>query len=310
MKTELKRIVRRVSIAFGALLFAFVAATGEEAASPLAETLPQSVYSDSDRQGSVTRIEYPSRDYAGDGSELTKHAIIYLPYGYGEDPDARYDLIVLCHGIGGTESEWGFDKLSCVAKKSLDQLIAGGAVRPVIVVCPNGRSTADCYNTSFTNAASFYFFGQELRNDLLPYIDENYLTYGSDAPGDLAASRDHRAMAGLSMGGMQTINIGLCECLDLFSAYGAFSAAPTSYSRSEIAAKLNAFPDYDIRLFYSVCGKQDGIAYASSSLAAKGLDEKTDKLDAATNFYYQEVNGGHDFNVWNLGFYNFLRLLG
>ena len=72
------------------------------------------------------------------------------------------------------------------------------------------------------------------------------------------------------MGGMQTINIGLCECLDLFSAFGAFSAAPTSYPAASVAKKLEAFPEEDrIRFFYSICGTEDGTAYASAAAAAK-----------------------------------------
>ena len=256
--------------------------------------------------GTVQKIEYPSRDYTGDGAEITKKALVYLPAGYSEEN--RYDLLVLCHGIGGTENEWGFLNPNCVGKNAVDRLIANGEIPPLIIVLPNGRSTAAFGDTSFNNMQSFYNFGQELRNDLLPWIDTHYATWGSDTPDDLSASRDHRAMAGLSMGGMQTINIGLCECLDLFSAFGAFSAAPTSYTASRVAAEIKKFDNCPVRFFYSICGTGDTTAFDSASKAAKDLPNYTDLL-TEDNWLWQECPGAHSFEVWNLGLYNFLRIL-
>ena len=116
-------------------------------------------------------------------------------------------------------------------------------------------------------------------------------------------------MAGLSMGGMQTINIGLCECLDLFSAFGAFSAAPTSYPSAKIAAELKKFPEeLNIRYFYNLCGSQDSIAYAAASAAAKKMP--ADSRLSEENWCWQERSGEHNFDIWYLGLYNFLKLLG
>ena len=159
---------------------------------------------------------------------------------------------------------------------------------------------------------SFYSFGQELRNDLIPYIDANFATYAEyDENGyDLTAARDHRAMAGLSMGGMQTINIGLCECLDIMSFFGAFSAAPTSNTASVIAEKLATFDEeYDIHCFYNICGVSDGIALYSAKAAVNGLDGLTDRLTDGENLIWHEVPGAHDYKVWNLGLYNFAQML-
>ena len=258
--------------------------------------------------GTVGKITYPSADYtADDGTEVMKNALVYLPAGYSEDQ--RYDLLVLCHGIGGDENEWGFRSPGSVAKSIVDRLIAEGAIKPLIIVIPNGRSTANYSDKSFGNMQSFYSFGREIRNDLLPWIDSHYATYGADSPEDPAAARAHRYMAGLSMGGMQTINIGLCECLDLFSAFGAFSAAPTSYSASQVASKVDASGEYPVRFFYSVCGTGDSIAYASASAAAKDLPSHSSRF-TESNWLWQECPGDHNFDVWYLGLYNFLRILG
>ncbi|MBO7364174.1 MAG: hypothetical protein J6U26_02460, partial [Lachnospiraceae bacterium] len=189
--------------------------------------------------GRIDTIRYPSKDYSGDGADVEKPALVYVPAGYEEGTPC--DVLVLCHGVGGNEYEWGFGSADSRIRKVTDHLFADGFVKNLIIVMPNGRSTANYANTDFSNMQTFYAFGQELRNDLLPYIDAHYSTY---------ADREHRAMAGLSMGGMQTINIGLCECLDLFSAFGAFSAAPTSYPSAKIAAELRKFPEeLSIRYF-------------------------------------------------------------
>ena len=254
--------------------------------------------------GTVEKISYPSRDYTGDGAEITKFALVYLPAGYSEEN--RYDVLVLCHGVGGNENEWGFSNPYCVGRNVADHLIANGEIRPLIIVMPNGRSTAKAYISSMENSGSFYPFGQEIRNDLLPWIDAHYATYGSDTPEDLTAAREHRAMAGLSMGGMQTVNIGLCECPDLFAWFGAFSAAPTTYTDVEIADKLKAFPDLPINYFYSLCGTEDSLYFAGSG-AAKNLPAVCDRF-TEENWHWQERSGGHDFNIWNLGLYNFLKI--
>ena len=265
-------------------------------AEPFADAIPSDYYKPCDQKGTVVRVYYPSQDYLTGTGETTKWAVIYLPYGY--DAESQYDVLVLCHGVGGTESEWGFEKTISIQRNMIDQLIARGEIKPLIIVMPNGRSCAKVYDTSMANANAFYPFGQELRNDLLPWLDENYATYGDD--------RDHRAMAGLSKGGMQTINIGLCECPDLFGWFGAFSAAPSTYSAAEIAAKLNAFPDLPIHYFYSICGTEDGLYFAGSG-AAKEITQYTDRF-TEDNWHWQERAGGHDFNIWNLGLFNFVQV--
>lgn len=261
-----------------------------------------------DSYGTIEHISYPTYDYFGDSSTaITKFAYVYLPYNY--DKSKQYNVLYLMHGIGGTEREWGMVDENSRVKIMMDNLIYNGVIEPFIVVVPNGRSSVNFADAS-SDYNSFYVFGQELRNDLIPYIDSNYSTYANyDANGyDLTASRDHRAMAGLSMGGMQTINIGLCESLDIISYFGAFSAAPTSYTASHIATVLKDYPDYDINHFYNICGREDGIAIASASAAVSSLSSLTDKLTEGKNLIWQEVSGGHGFDVWYLGFYNFAQI--
>lgn len=262
-----------------------------------------------DYAGTIEMITYDTYDYFGDNSSIQKYAYVYLPYGY--DESKKYNVLYLMHGVGGNEREWGMCTENSTVKIIMDNLIYYGDIEPFIIVTPNGRSSKDYANTN-SDYNSFYKFGSELRNDLIPYIESNYSTYADyDENGyDMTASRDHRAMAGLSMGAMQTINIGLCENLDIISYFGAFSACPTTYTASQIAQHLKKFEDYDIKYFYNICGTSDGIAFTHASNAVKNLSSLTDKLKDNENLMWQEIPGGnHDFNVWYLGFYNFAQLV-
>ena len=247
--------------------------------------------------GTIEKISYETKDYFGDGEEITKQAYVYLPAGY--DGTKQYGVLYLMHGIGGDESEWGMTGDNSMVKIIMDNLTAKGEIESFIIVTPNGRSSR-VNGKEGSDFNSFYKFGQELRNDLIPYMDSHYATF---------ASREYRAMAGLSMGGMQTINIGICECLDLISWFGAFSAAPTSYQSTRIASYLDNNPELRINYFYNICGREDSVAFSAASGAAKQLPALANSLKDGVNFTWQEVRGGHDFNVWYLGFYNFARIV-
>ena len=245
------------------------------------------------QSGTVERFTYDAHDYYNGNTLYEKAAYVYLPFGY--DAGETYDLLILCHGIGGSENEWGLNSDDSKVRRIMDNLIAGGEIRPFIVVTPNGRAGKT------SDHSSFYGFDRELRNDLLPALAARYAVDITD--------RNRCAMAGLSMGGMQTINLGIGKCLDLFSAFGAFSAAPTSNAASVTAAVLNAQKDLPVRMFYSICGTEDSIALASAKAAVSGLERMTDQLNEK-NFSVQYIPGGHDFGVWYLGFYNFARMIG
>lgn len=255
--------------------------------------------------GRIEHITYTAHNYFGDGEEIEKSANVYLPYGYSEEK--KYNVLYLMHGIGGDENEWEMTGNSSKVKCMMDNLAYYGDIEPFIVVTPNGRSSSNC--TASEDYNSFYVFGKELRNDLIPYIEKNYSTHADyDENGyDMSSTREHRAMAGLSMGGMQTINIGLDECTDLFGYFGAFSAAPTSNTAQQTADILKD-NQYEIYYFYNICGTEDNIAYQSASAAAKSLPDVCEQFDPAKNFMWQEVKGAHNFNVWYLGFYNFAQI--
>lgn len=268
--------------------------------------LPKYTNLNTKEAGTIERITYTAHDYYGDGESVEKEANVYLPYGY--DESKQYNVLYLMHGIGGDEDEWGMTGSTSRVKIIMDNLAYFGDIESFIVVTPNGRATAN-HSKDASDFNSFYSFGLELRNDLIPYIESHYSTYADyDENGyDMSASRAHRAMAGLSMGGMQTINIGIGECIDLFGYFGAFSAAPTSNTAS-VTANLLKDNTYPIYYFYNICGLQDNIAHSAHSSAVKALPALCDQFVEGENFMWQEVKGNHDFGVWYLGFYNFAQI--
>ena len=101
----------------------------------------------------------------------------------------------------------------------------------------------------------------------------------------------------------------LCLLVLLLGCLVCCAAAPISLTGKQIASKPEAFDAYPIRFFYSICGTGDSIAYASASKAAKDLPKYSDRFTEA-NWLWQECPGKHDFAIWYLGLFNFLRILG
>lgn len=280
------------------------------------------------------------------GDTIWKQCNVYLPAGYDpNDTAVKYNVLYLLHGVGGNQFEWlssnGKVDERFIICNLFDNLIAKGDIKPLIVVFPNGRSAHDWMDASFTtegtNMLGFYYFDYELRYDLIPFIESNYKTYADitdTSPEGMLYNRAHRAIAGLSMGGMQALNLivggyrydstrftgtesswnnGLDQTvpasgmIDLFAYVGAFSNAPTSSGGNVLGASL-ASSDHKLQLLYMTCGDADGVAITSYAKSIEGL------IDQAGNHlgpYYQVLmkDGFHDFKVWNNGAYNFSRLI-
>ncbi len=280
------------------------------------------------------------------GDPITKRANVYLPPGYNaNDKDTKYNVLYLLHGVGGNRYEWlygsGQVDDNFVILNIFDNLIANGEIEPMIIVFPDGRSAHDWESTDFasneTNVLGFYYFDYELRYDLIPFIESTYNTYANiedDSPEGIAYNRKHRAIAGLSMGGMQSLNLtfggyrfdserytntaggvgnGLAQTVatpgmqDLFAYVGAFSNAPTSSNGLVLGSGI-ASSDYDIDLLYITCGDADGIAMSSYRSSVNRL--RTSAGDNLKDYFQVILRGaGHDFSVWNHGAYNFGRLI-
>ncbi|MBQ8094132.1 MAG: glycoside hydrolase [Clostridia bacterium] len=158
------------------------------------------------QQGSIVWVTYDSIDYLNKNTPVQKTAAVYLPYGYDENnTEIRYDILYLMHGWGGSAGEY-FQRGSSVTsiKNMLDHMIENGKIKPVIAV-----------SASFYNEYSDRDFGasedalrqfhRDYEDYLMPAVEGRFHTFAaSTAPEDLAASRDHRAFGGFSLGSVTT----------------------------------------------------------------------------------------------------------
>ncbi|SEO37634.1 Enterochelin esterase [Mucilaginibacter gossypiicola] len=235
--------------------------------------------------GVIDTISYESKTVGS-----TRRALIYTPPGYTKSK--KYPVLYLLHGIGGDEKEWYNGGSPQVI---LDNLYAQGKIVPMIVVMPNGRALKDDRPTGNIMAADkvqgFAVFEKDLLNDLIPFINSKYHVY---------TDKDHRAVAGLSMGGGQSLNFGLGN-LNVFSWVGAFSAAPNTKKPEELVPDPEAVKS-KLKLLWISCGSSDGLI----TFSKRTHDYLTEKN--VPHVYYIEP-GVHNFKVWKNGLYMFSQML-
>ena len=235
--------------------------------------------------GKIDTISYKSTIVG-----TTRRAVIYTPPGYSKKK--KYPVLYLLHGIGGDEKEWlngGHPQVI------LDNLYAQGKVEPMIVVMPNGRAMKDDRSTGNIFAPdkvkAFATFEKDLLNDLVPYIQKHFPVY---------KDREHRAIAGLSMGGGQSLNFGLGN-LDTFAWIGAFSAAPNTKTPEELVPNPEEARK-KIKLLWISCGASDGLITFSKRTHDYLVKNNVPQI------YYIEP-GVHEFKVWKNGLYIFSQLI-
>jgi enterochelin esterase-like enzyme len=200
------------------------------------------------RHGQLEMIAYESKTVG-----TTRKMNVYTPPGYSKDK--KYPVLYLMHGIGGDETEW---QRFAHPNSMLDNLIADGKAVPMIVVMPNGRAQKDDRaQGGFGSAPAFATFEQDLLRDVIPAIESRY---------SVRADREHRALAGLSMGGGQALNFGLGH-LDTFAWVGAFSAAPNTRSAKELVPDPEKAKK-ELKLLWVACGKKDGLIRISQGVHA------------------------------------------
>lgn len=217
-----------------------------------------------------------------------RQANVYLPPGY--TPAKRYPVLYLLHGIGGDDTEWLRDDSPNVV---LDNLIAEGRAVPMIVVLPNGRALPDdrVPKAVFSpeNAAGFAKFEGDLLDYLIPAVQAKYPTL---------ADREHRAIAGLSMGGGQALDFGLAH-LDTFAWIGAFSPAPNTKPPAELVPDPAA-ARAQLKLLYLSCGNHDGLI-----AIAQGVHRYLKAHDVP--HLWNVDDAGHDPKTWGNNFYHFAQ---
>ena len=250
-------------------------------------------------KGSVHQIWYESPTL-----NLTRRMFVYTPPGY-DDSNENYPVLYLLHGGGGDEEAW---PTLGVAPTILDNLINSGKAKPMIVVMTNGNPSQAAAITvspklpegkaSGSDMASM-LFEKSLVNDVIPYIEANF---------QVKANKENRALTGLSMGGLQTMNTSFTNP-DLFDYIGVMSMGFADLSRygievdnSKRAEQILAIKDADPKLYWIACGKDDFL-YESVVTMRQELDKQD------FDYTYRESTGGHTWTNWRIYLSEFAPML-
>lgn len=259
----------------------------------------------------VPHGELSEMHYYSETTKSNRRVYIYTPPGYGKDTEKRYPVLYLQHGMGENETGWGNQGHAGLI---MDNLLAKGEALPFIIVMENSSVKFDGPRPPRPEPGSqpdslrrrgpgspgggFDFAGEfkkVLLNDLIPFIESNYRVMADPA---------HRAMAGLSMGGMQTriITLGSPE---VFSQVGMFSGGSIS---PEDIENTPAFKD-DVKLLF--------ISYGSRELENRRMNfggdpkENTEALKemGMNTHFYVSPETAHEWMSWRRSLYQFAQLL-
>ena len=232
--------------------------------------------------------------YESPSLNLTRRMYVYTPPGY-EDSNEKYPVLYLLHGRGGDEDAWtSLGRANYI----LDNLIAEGKAKPMIVVMGNGNfiETASITDRGIDTPHEhdiideYIKYPESIVKDIVPYIEKHFR---------VIANSDNRAIAGLSMGNLHT-QLAVLAYPEIFKYIGCFSVGIHFHSHFERLSNEYLIPAYDrnleelkknYKLFYIACGTED-----SCIEGVKVLRKKLDDNDF--KYYYNETGGGHTWANW------------
>ncbi len=243
--------------------------------------------------------------YFSKSSNTNRHAFVYTPPEYDKNAEKRYPVLYLQHGAGEDETGWGRQGH---AGWIMDNLIAESKAKPFLIVMEyGGNPFAGGARRPSTNATAgaagagapgprpggpnfnFSAFEHVLVDDLIPYIDANFRTL---------ADQKNRAMAGLSMGGMQTRGITLAH-LDTFSHIGVFSGGSIAMTN---ITDMASFKEKAKLVFVSYGSKENGATTAKANIQAL-------KEAGVNSVYYESPETAHEWQSWRRSLHEFAPLL-
>ena len=238
--------------------------------------------------GEIRMIWYESKSL-----HTIRRMTIYIPPGFDASGRTRYPTLYLLHGANADETAW--TKLGHV-NLILDNLLSDRKIKPFIVVMPFGYGAppgTEPFNGSFTGISDT--FSKDLLGDVIPYVETRFPVY---------KDRDHRALAGLSMGGVESLTIGLNH-LEIFSYVAGFSAAIRPADLTKDFGSFAANPqeaNQKLHLLWLGVGRDDGLFGATDSFA-KFLDT------AQIKHTYQTSEGAHTWILWRRYLRDFTPLI-
>jgi enterochelin esterase-like enzyme len=275
------------------------------------------------RWGSAVEIPAPDQDfyalknvphgqlrelwYFSKSANTNRHAYVYTPPDYDKNSRQRFPALYLQHGAGEDETGWGsqghagwiMDNLLAEEKTKSFIIVmefggnpfAGGARRPPDAAPPSATTGGTNNTAAPPRRPNFNFsaFEHVLVDDLIPYVDAHFRT---------VADQPHRAMAGLSMGGMQTRTITLAH-LDIFSHIGVFSGGSIALTN---ITDMPAFKKKAKLVFISYGSKENGLAAAKANVEAL-------KQAGINSVYYESPGTAHEWQSWRRSLKEFGPLL-
>ncbi len=240
--------------------------------------------------GTVHQHHYFSRAVGG-----LQPVYVYTPPGYDPRADKAYPVLFLLHGFGDDESAWtAVGRAHYIA----DNLLANGQIKPMLIVMPNGHPVPVQQGQRFEDYSgkNCDLLESEIAGDLLPLVEKEYRA---------SRSASDRAIVGLSMGGGQSLGIGLSR-LDLFEWVGGFSSAAPDQDLEKKFARLIATDDTsrrtNLRLLWIGCGEKDFLLKRNQAFIAW-----LKKENIPHTFHLSA--GGHEWPVWRKYLAEFLPLL-
>ena len=278
-------------------------------------SVPAAYKAASSQPGTVEELTYDSLDYVRDEAPVRKTAFVYLPYGYdANDTETRYNIVYLMHGWGGHAGEY-FDYTA--TKNVFDHMIENGDIEPMIFV------SATFYNensdTDFSSSIEeFRAFHLDFENHLMPAVEGKYHTWSEGTtPEDFAASRDHRAFGGFSLGSVTTW-LQFCHDADYirwflpmsgsswyYGTYGDFQIKRNVDHIEEVVRDRNL--NERGYFIYHAVGTQDAVKSQSLMMADEMLS-RNGIFPPEHYVFYQKEGGFHDFDAVQEYLYNALPL--
>jgi len=225
--------------------------------------------------------------YHSDVTKGERELYVYTPPGY--DSEKKYPVLYLLGGSGELPSNWVYDgRVNFI----MDNLLAENKAKPMIIAIPNNQVIHR--NHPQHSELTFDIFEKELRNHVIPVVDENYSTIQNP---------EGRAISGLSMGGRHSMFIGF-RSLDLFANFGVLSAGDTD-AETSLSHFLND-SEVNNKVDYLFVGQGTKEAEGFFNARVHGLVGALNKHDIEHE-YYVGGNGGHDWSTWrHLLYYRFL----
>ena len=240
-----------------------------------------------------------SKQYFSKVTKSWRRLFVYTPPGYDRDTGRKYPVLYVQHGGGEDETGWAVQGKTDII---LDNLIAEGKAKPMLVVMDNGNLPSAGGARGGYSSAAMAGFADELLNSIVPFIESNYR---------VKADAKNRALAGLSMGGGQAFYVGLGH-KDKFGSVGVFSTglfgginnnAGQSFNAEEqmpgILTKAKSF-NASLKIFYISVGEQDPRLNPTKKAVA---DFKAHGL----NVEFASFPGGHEWQVWRKSLHDFAQ---